>query len=52
VVEIRAYATEEGKSPYPKWFRGLNAAAAVKVTTALERLEDGNFSNVKAVGSA
>ena len=51
MVEIRAYATEEGKSPYRKWFRGLNAAAAVKVTTALERLEDGNFSNVKAVGS-
>ena len=51
MVEIRAYATEEGKSPYRKWFRGLNAAAAIKVTTALERLDDGNFSNVKAVGS-
>jgi putative addiction module killer protein len=51
VVEIRAYATEEGKSPYRKWFRGLNAAAAIKVTTALERMEDGNFSNVRGVGS-
>ena len=51
MVEIRAYATEDGKSPYRKWFRGLNAAAAIKVTTALERMEDGNLSNAKAVGS-
>jgi len=51
VVAIRAYATEDGKSPYQKWFKGLNAAAAVKVTTALERMEDGNFSNTKAVGA-
>lgn len=48
---IRAYTTEEGKSPYRKWFRGLNPAAAIKVTTALERMEDGNFSNAKGVGA-
>ncbi len=51
MVEIRAYATEDGKSPYRKWFKKLNAAAAIKVTTALERMEDGNFSNAKAVGA-
>ncbi|MBV9769359.1 MAG: type II toxin-antitoxin system RelE/ParE family toxin [Bryobacterales bacterium] len=51
MVEVRAYATEDGKSPYRKWFGGLNAPAAVKVTTALERMEDGNFSNAKPVGS-
>jgi putative addiction module killer protein len=51
VIEIRAYATEDGKSPYRKWFKGLNAPAAIKITTALERMEDGNFSNAKAVGA-
>lgn len=51
MIDVRAYATEDGKSPYRKWFKGLNAAAAIKVTTALERMEDGNFSNAKAVGA-
>jgi putative addiction module killer protein len=39
-----------GSSPFAKWFSGLNALAAAKVTVALYRLEQGNFSNVKAVG--
>lgn len=51
MIEIRAYATEDGKSPYSKWFKSLNTPAAIKITTALERMEDGNFSNVKAVGA-
>ena len=29
----------------------LNVAAAVKVTTAVHRMEQGNFSNVKGVGA-
>jgi putative addiction module killer protein len=33
-----------------KWLRGLNVHAAVKVTTALERIADGKLSNVKPVG--
>lgn len=37
-------------SPFATWFAGLDAFAAVKVTAALYRLEQGNFSNVKAVG--
>lgn len=40
----------EGSSPFGAWFSGLNAPAAAKVATALYRLEQGNFSNVKAVG--
>ncbi len=51
MVEIRAYTTSDGKTPYANWFRGLAAPAAIKITTALERMEDGNFSNAKAVGS-
>lgn len=50
MAAIRAYKTEDGKCPYAKWFKALNVAAAVRVTTALERMEDGNFSNAKPVG--
>ena len=39
-----------GSSPFAKWFAGLDAFAAAKVTVALYLLEQGNFSNVKAVG--
>lgn len=40
----------EGKSPFEKWFNTLDASPAAKITTALYRLEAGNFSNVKPVG--
>ena len=51
MVEVREYLDAEGKSPYAKWFDRLNVAAAVKVTTAVHRMEQGNFSNVKGVGA-
>jgi putative addiction module killer protein len=40
----------QGVSPFGTWFAGLDAHAAAKVATALYRLEQGNLSNVKAVG--
>jgi len=39
----------EGSSPFADWFTQLDATAANKVTTALYRLEHGNFSNVRSV---
>ncbi|MGE5173379.1 MAG: type II toxin-antitoxin system RelE/ParE family toxin [Betaproteobacteria bacterium] len=39
-----------GSSPFTAWFSRLNPHAAAKVTVALYRLEQGNFSNVKSVG--
>ena len=48
---VLEYLDPEGRSPYAKWFDGLNAAAAAKVATALYRLAEGNFSTVKGVGS-
>jgi putative addiction module killer protein len=39
-----------GVSPFAKWIASLDAFAAAKVTVALYRLEQGNFSNVKALG--
>ena len=46
MIEVREYLDAEGKSPYAKWFDRLNVAAAVKVTTAVHRMEQGNFCNV------
>ena len=51
MIEIREYITTQGRSPYAKWFNGLNARAAAKVATALVRMEQGNLSSAKGIGS-
>ncbi|MDP1718479.1 MAG: type II toxin-antitoxin system RelE/ParE family toxin [Burkholderiales bacterium] len=50
-IRVVDYVNAQGKSPFAKWFEALNAEAAAKITTALYRLGQGNFSNVKGVGS-
>ena len=47
---VLEYLDRTGSSPFAAWFQRLDAAAAARVTTALRRLELGNFSNVKGVG--
>ena len=51
MITVREYVDATGNSPFSKWLRGLNVQAAAKVTTALERIADGNLSNVKPVGA-
>ncbi len=51
MIEIREYITAQGRSPYAKWFDGLNARAAAKVATALVRMEQGNLSSAKGLGA-
>jgi putative addiction module killer protein len=51
MIKVREYLDVNGRSFFAKWFGGLNAPAAAKVTTALVRIEQGNFSNAKSVGS-
>ncbi|MEM9212926.1 MAG: type II toxin-antitoxin system RelE/ParE family toxin [Cyanobacteria bacterium P01_F01_bin.150] len=46
-MRISEYIRADGSSPYARWFDGLNAIAAAKVTVAISRLELGNVSNVK-----
>jgi putative addiction module killer protein len=48
--EIRYYVAAGGQMPFADWFTDLEAVARAKVTRALVRLEQGNFSNVKSVG--
>jgi putative addiction module killer protein len=50
-IRVVEYLDVQGRSPFARWFESLNAEAAAKVTTALYRLAQGNFSNVKGVGS-
>ena len=51
MVTIREYLDPSRRSPFGRWFAGLNAPAAAKVTTAMVRIEQGNFSNTKGVGA-
>jgi putative component of toxin-antitoxin plasmid stabilization module len=48
----KEYIENNGQSPFAKWFDDLNSEAAAKVTTALYRLEQGNFSRVEGVGGS
>jgi len=50
-AEVREYLDAKGNSPYARWFDRLNVTAAVKVATAIHRMEQGNLSNVKGVGT-
>jgi putative addiction module killer protein len=51
MIELRGYVDARGYKPFAQWFQGLDAAASSKVTVALARMESGNFSNAKSVGS-
>lgn len=51
VVAVRQYLARDGKNPFGRWFDRLDVAAAVRVTTAIARMGEGNFSNVKGVGA-
>jgi putative addiction module killer protein len=49
--EITEYIGSSGESLFREWFYDLDAIAAAKVTAAIARLENGNVSNVKSLGS-
>jgi putative addiction module killer protein len=48
--EIRYYVAADGRQPFVEWFAELESVARAKVTRAIVRLEQGNFSGVKSVG--
>lgn len=50
MAELRYYIDTEGKQPFARWFDDLDASVAAKITVALARMEQGNFSNVEPVG--
>ncbi len=50
-IEIQEFLDGSGRSVFARWFDGLNAVAVARVTVALTRLGQGNFSNVVGVGA-
>jgi putative addiction module killer protein len=48
---VSEYVTSDGRCPFAEWFDGLNAQAAAKVATAVERMRDDNFGDHKSVGA-
>jgi putative addiction module killer protein len=51
MIDVLLYQQQDGRSPFAEWFDALDQQAAAKVTLAVERLRQGNLSNVKSVGS-
>jgi putative addiction module killer protein len=50
MAEIRYYVAAGGAAPFADWFAKLDAVVGAKITRAIARMEQGNFSNVKSVG--
>ena len=49
-MQALEYLDASGRSPFRRWFDGLDSRAAAKITITLARLEQGKVSNVKGVG--
>lgn len=49
-MQVLEYVDPAGRKPFRLWFDALDRAAAMKVETAVRRLELGNVSNLKSVG--
>ncbi len=50
-LTVVEYVREDGSNPYRAWFDRLHSQAAAKVATAVIRLELGNISGVKWIGT-
>ena len=50
-MTVVEYVREDGASPFKTWFDGLDSLAAAKVATATRRIEMGNTSNIKWIGT-
>ena len=52
MIEVKAYITEEGRTPFAEWLEDLDAPAAAKVNAYLTRLKQGNISSLKPIKGA
>lgn len=51
MIEIRQYLDRQGRNPFERWFLRLDGVVRARITVALGRLEVGNFSATKSLGS-
>ncbi len=50
MFEVEQYREVDGHCPFRVWFETLNREAALKVSTALAKIEAGNLGDLKSVG--
>jgi putative addiction module killer protein len=50
MIRIEEFVSDEDVSPFRRWFDDLDEQAAAMVTIAIDRLGEGNTSNVKSLG--
>ncbi len=50
MVKVTQYELKDGAIPFEVWFLSLSAKAALKVRSAIARMELGNFGDRKSVG--
>jgi putative addiction module killer protein len=51
MIQLLEYINASGASPFANWREKLDATTRARVTTAVFRLEAGNFSAAKGVGA-
>lgn len=51
MIEIRQYVDRQGRIPFERWFERLDNGTQARIAVALDRLERGNSSAAKSVGS-
>ena len=51
MIEIRQYVDRSGRNPFDRWFDRLEDSTQARIAVALDRLERGNFSVAKGVGT-
>lgn len=51
MIEIRQYVDSSGRNPFDRWFDKLEDSTQARIAVALDRLERGNFSAAKGVGT-
>jgi putative addiction module killer protein len=50
-IEILEYVDSSRINPFRAWFDALDSPAAARVTAAMTRLAQGNWSNARSVGN-
>jgi putative addiction module killer protein len=51
VIEVRQYIDRLGRNPFERWLERLDDSTQARITVALDRVERGNLSAAKGVGT-
>ena len=51
MIEIRQYVDHLGRNPLERWFEKLDDTTQARIAVALDRLERGNVTAAKSVGT-